>query len=363
MRQAASVPMPYPGTCFAISLLLFCVGCMDPVYFLHVAGGELRSLSHSRSIDRLLSSGALPKEQAHKLKLVLQVRVYARDHIGMHVGRAYTKFEDNAGAAVAYAVSGARRDKLAPYEWKYPIIGAYEAKGFFDRKLAEKEAQRIAGKGYDVTISEISGFSTMGILPDPVRASNLEDDDVDLAILIFHELTHNTIFKPNDTQFNESMATYVGRTAAAQFFGEAFGKDSPEFASLGRRLADLAVIDGWVSELYQKLDELYGQEITTEEKVARREVVFADQQRRYNEAYEPRLSEPLRYASVPQIASDNASVLAAYRYHSNLEVYATAQERLGGDLRPMMELLKKAARRKNSQNFLREWRGHQIAGK
>jgi predicted aminopeptidase len=339
-----------------LGILVTCGGCMDPVYFLHVARGELHSLSHAKSIEKLLAGGKLPAEQAHKLKLVLQVRKYARDRLGMNVGRAYTTYEDNAGEAVAYAVSGARRDKLVPYEWKYPIIGAYEAKGFFKRALAEKEAERIAKMGYDVAISEVSGFSTMGILPDPVRASNLEDDDAELAILIFHELTHNTIFKPDDTQFNESMATYVGRTAAGQFFCEMFGKDSTEAVSMKMRLADLAVIDDWVSELYLQLETLYAEPISTEEKISRRSAVFADQRMRYEESYAPRLSEPLRYQTVPGIATDNAGVLAAYRYHSNLGVYAAAQADAGCDLRAMLEVLKKASRRRDSMEYLRTLR-------
>jgi predicted aminopeptidase len=191
---------------------------MDPGYFVHVTQGELRSLGRSRSIQRVLSAHEVSPDQCHKLELVQRVRVYARDCIGMNVGRAYTRFEDNCGGPIAFAVSASPRDQLVPYQWFYPIIGGYEAKGFFDRGLAEQEAQRLRRKDYDVAISEVSGFSTMGILPDPIRASNLKSDNIDLAILVFHELTHNTVFKPNDTQFNESMATFVGRTAAERYF-------------------------------------------------------------------------------------------------------------------------------------------------
>ena len=199
-------------------LLAFSCGCMDPGYFVHVTQGELRSLGRSRSIQRVLSAHEVSPDQCHKLELVQRVRVYARDCIGMNVGRAYTRFEDNCGGPIAFAVSASPRDQLVPYQWFYPIIGGYEAKGFFDRGLAEQEAQRLRRKDYDVAISEVSGFSTMGILPDPIRASNLKSDNIDLAILVFHELTHNTVFKPNDTQFNESMATFVGRTAAERYF-------------------------------------------------------------------------------------------------------------------------------------------------
>jgi predicted aminopeptidase len=336
-------------------LVAFCGGCMDPGYFLHIARGELHSLSRSRPITRVLAAGGLSPAHAHKLVLVQQVRVYARDCIGLKVGSAYTHFEDNACGPVAYAASGSRRDQLEPYKWTYPIIGEYEAKGFFDRGLAEQEAQRLRRKGYDATISEVSGFSTMGILPDPIRSSNLQGDDIDLAILVFHELTHNTIFKPSDTQFNESMATFVGRAAALQYFRDTCGKDSPPAAAAARRLADLTVIDGYVSDLYRRLDALYHEPISKEEKIAQREVVLASQRQRFVESYEPLLKEPQLYRSLIDRLTDNAMVLAAYRYHSDLEVYTATHARLGGDLRAVIALLRKAARHRDSQAFLQNW--------
>lgn len=148
-------------------LLVFSAGgCMSPAYLLHITGGELRSLSHSRPISQVMSKEGTAPDIVRKLELVQQVRVYARDCVGLSVGRAYTYYEDNAKGPVAYAVSGACRDRLEPYQWTYPIIGVYEAKGFFDSSLADKEAQRLRSKGYDATVSEVSGFSTLGVLPD-----------------------------------------------------------------------------------------------------------------------------------------------------------------------------------------------------
>src|SRR5262249_31559780 len=213
-------------------------------------------------------------DQAFKLKLVQNVRVFARDRVHLTVGSAYTRYEDNAGGTIAYAVAGARQDRLEPYKWSYPIIGEYEAKGFFDRKLAQREADKLAKKGYDVSMSEVEGFSTMGFLPDPIRASNLTEDEIDLATLVFHELTHSTIFKANDTQFSESMATFVGRTAALRYFEETFGADSKEAAAARTRMADLKVLDEYVTDLFRRLGALYDEAISREEKLARRQMVF-----------------------------------------------------------------------------------------
>lgn len=328
---------------------------MDPIYFLHVAGGELNSLNRAKPITKVISEGKITEDQKQKLLLVLEVREYARARIGLNVSTAYTTYEDIAGAPVAYAVSGVRKDKLEPYEWEYPIIGKYEAKGFFSMDLAESEAKRLQGACYDTTISEVAGFSTMGILPDPIRSSNLLDDQIGLADLVFHELTHNTIFKPDDTQFNESMATFVGRTAALEYFQKTFGDTSPEALAAGNRVADSRVIDEYVSDLFDELSALYAQPISSEEKISRREEVFAKYRQSYKEKYEPRLNQPQRFEGIVTIATDNATLLAAHRYNSRLDIYELAFVETGRNLSSMIKLLQRASRHKDSMKYLQEW--------
>lgn len=341
----------------AIAAVLICLtgGCMSPDYFFHVADGELRSLSHSHSIDHLLARGRVTQETARKLELVSRVRLYARDRIGLNVGRAYTTFEQDAKGPVAYAVSGARKDKLVPHEWNYPIIGKYEAKGFFDRVKADREAERLQKKGFDTAISEVAGFSTMGILPDPIRASNLEASDSELAILVFHELTHNTIFKAGDTQFNESMATFMGRAAARQFFSEQFATDSPEAAAISKHLEDQQVMDEYVTELYDRLQALYGTSLSASDKISRRDAVFDEERGRFDREFKPRMHEPSLYDGAEGVAKDNATVLAAYRYHSNLSCYESVLAELHGNLREMIAVLRKAASKRDSFGFLKSW--------
>ena len=330
---------------------------MSPAYLLHITGGELRSLSHSRPISQVMSKEGTAPDIVRKLELVQQVRVYARDCVGLSVGRAYTYYEDNAKGPVAYAVSGACRDRLEPYQWTYPVIGVYEAKGFFDSSLADKEAQRLRSKGYDATVSEVSGFSTLGVLPDPIRASNLQADDIDVAMLVVHELTHNTIFKPSDTQFNESMATFVGRVAAQGFFRSTFVRASPEAAAVDRRVADLKVIDSFVTDLHERLTALYCRPISRQEKISRREEVFTEHQRRFSAAYQPLLNDPKAYESSIKVACDNATLMAAYRYHnrSDLDLFTKVYATLNGDARAMIKLLRVAARQRDSFAYLRGW--------
>ena len=327
---------------------------MDPAYLFHVSGGVLASVGRTRSIERVLADGTVSPEQAAKLRLVLDVRTFGEQSMHLKVGASYSGYDDNSNA-VAYAVSAARKDRLEAYRWWYPFVGYYDAKGFFDLKLAQREADRLRRQDYDVFLGEVDGFSTLGLFPDPVRASNLRLDDRDLAELILHECTHNTIYKPDDANFNESMATFVGRIGAVRYFEARHGADSPQAAAARQHGDDLAVVDEYVVDLYRRLQAFYDQPISSEEKVAGRAAVFDAQRGRWLTDFVPRLHEPDRFARIADVTLDNAAVLAGTRYQMGLDVYRAVYDKAGGDFAALLSVLADAARQDDSAAYLRTW--------
>lgn len=345
-------------TSLIVTLCVGAAGCgtdADLGYLLHLAGGLTQSLARARPIECVLADGSVTPEQADKLRLVLDLRTFAADRLGMSVGDAYANYEDNTGDRVAFAVTASTRDRFEPYRWNFPIVGLYDAKGYFDRSLAQQEADRLAARGYDVFVGEVLGFATFGILPDPVRASNLELDDFALAELILHELTHNTVFKPDDTDFNESMATFVGRASALRYYEDTFGADSQQAAEARRRIDDLKIIDGYVIDLYLTMRDYYDQPLSSEEKIAGRAAVFDAHRARFDTDYAPRLNEPDRYAYVRDIPLNNAVILAGVRYQGNLDLYEDVYAALGRDIPAFLALIRDAVKAADSRAWLAEW--------
>lgn len=331
-------------------------GCTtDLGYLLHVTGGELASLAHTRKIECALADPAVTPEQKNKLRLVQHLRNFARDRIGLKPADAFTLYEDNGNGPAAFAVSAAAKDALEPVHFTFPFVGQYDAKGFFDRGLAEQEKARLDEKGYDTFLGQVEGFSTMGLLPDPIRASNLMLDDASLAEFVLHELTHNTIFKANDTDFNESMATFVGRAAAQRYFDETNGPASPEAAAARASFNDEAAIDGYVVELYRKLADFYAQPISSEAKIAGRQAVMDDEQRRFRDDILPTLNNPSGYAAIGTRQLNNAIVLVGTRYQAGLDLYQAVFDKLGGDFAGLLDVLRQAAAQKDSRAFLQAW--------
>lgn len=328
-------------------------------YLLHLAAGELCSLSQTIPVEQALLDPRLTPEEQAKLALTQEVRQFGIDEIGLFAGPAYTVFEMNGNAPALYVLTASDKHRLRAYQWNIPFFGPSEVKGYFDRGMAEREEAALIGRGYDTYLGRADGFSTLGILPDPVRQSNLRLDNVDLAELILHEMTHSTVYKPSDVNFSESVATFVGRRSALAWFRHRFGAGSPEALAAEARYADEAVIDEYVVDLHDRLAAYYaaaaaaGQ--TVEEIVAGRQAEFAAASARFQTDYRPRLLDPDRWGFVAAMDLNNARLLTGIRYQGGLEDYQAVVDKLSGDLRQAVEVFQAAAQQADSREYLRAW--------
>ncbi len=64
-------------------------------------------------------------------------------------------------------------------------------------------------EGFDTYVGGVAAYSTLGKFKDPVLNTMLGYGDDELAAIIFHELSHQLIYVPNDSEFNEAFATAV----------------------------------------------------------------------------------------------------------------------------------------------------------
>ncbi|MFP3526496.1 aminopeptidase, partial [Pantoea sp. SIMBA_072] len=71
--------------------------------------------------------------------------------------------------------------------------------------------------GLDVYLGGVEAYSTLGWFDDPILSSMVGWGDERLATLIFHELAHQRFYVQDDTEFNESFASFVEQEGSRQW--------------------------------------------------------------------------------------------------------------------------------------------------
>jgi predicted aminopeptidase len=298
-------------------------GCWSGRYLLEQAGGQLRLLRERQRIDAVLADPALPADKKRRLALAKAARDFGVEVLGLRGGDEYTRYVELDGKALAYNVVAAPKDKLKPHLWRFPIAGAVPYLGFFNEASARREAKKMADQGYDVAVREVAGYSTTGVLADPVYSSMLEGSDARIVEVVLHEMLHGTLYLPGHSGWNESLATFVGVRGAALFFSQ--------LGQAGARAVKRVFAEAEARQRQQarfaRFLEPYLKEL--EEKLGRREEIFSRIQRDFLAVMWKKDRPPPPFATEPL---NNAHLVQYATYHRGTADHERVFERVGRDL-------------------------------
>jgi predicted aminopeptidase len=330
----------------SMALLLFnCSGC-SPVYLAKAGWSELKILRGRRPFDEVINDRRTDHETRRQLLLARQARAFAIHMLELDAGDSYTSFTQLESDTLAWVLSAAYRDRLEPKTWWFPIVGRVPYKGYSSEGSARKAQADLVEEGMDTYLRTTSAFSTLGWFADPLLSSLLRYDDVDLVETILHELSHNHLFVPGKVRFNESFATFVGRTGAIRFFcGPDDALQDTEKCTLAQeRWEQYQEFSGFLDEFIEELGEVYAStELSVEEKVQGRENLFAEFQERYGEGEAGSVSPLIR--SFLGRPLNNAVLLARMRYYHRLKDFQTLLDQHQGDLPAAIRTLKESAQK------------------
>ena len=261
--------------------------------------------------------------------------------LGLDVGDSYTSFTKLDSDTLAHILSAARRDRLEFRTWWFPVVGRFPYKGFFELDDALAAQRKLDAEGWDTYLRPTAAFSTLGWFADPLLSTLLHQDEVDLVETILHELSHNHLFVSGQGIFNESFATFVGRVGAAEFFCTRPG-DGSHTVKCGRaraRWRDEVRFSRFLDGMIDELRALYGRaDLGSEQKISRRDEVFAGALRRFREEVQPTF-ESATFSSFLSIPLNNATLLARMVYYHRLYDFDALLEQTGGDLRASIAAL------------------------
>ena len=218
--------------------------------------GQLEVLWKARPIEDLITENKLPDSLKIKLKLVEKLTEFA-DSIGLEVNESYSKIYNQQGKPILWNVSACKPYAFDSYKWKFPLLGTFSYKGFFQKDMADRLVIDLKTQGYDVNIRTVGAWSTLGWFNDPLLSNQLYLPVGNLAETIFHELTHATIFFEDSLTYNENPATFLGEKLTNLFLERHFGTESSERNKYWQNKIDSRLFRTHMLRGKDKLDSLY----------------------------------------------------------------------------------------------------------
>ena len=329
---------------FALGVLTFCSGCSDLGYYWQAASGHLELLNRKQDIQELLDSPHTPAELKRKLKLVKSVRKFAIQQLAIPENEGYSGYVELDRPYVTMVVTAAPELELNARKWCYWFIGCQEYRGYFDEEQARTYAEDLRRQELDVSVSQITAYSTLGWLnkswmpdyfSDPVLSTFLSRNDAELITVLIHEMAHQVVYVSNDTSFNESFAVFVEQEGLRQFLGYADDRailddDRTELYQWYLKASkDRHLFRHLINSTFEEMEKLFSSELANAEKLRKKQQLFDDLRENYlTHKNEFRVQS---YDNWFKQELNNTHLLGVKRYHSKVDKFESLFNQQGKD--------------------------------
>lgn len=219
--------------------------------------GQLEIIIKAKPTSEFLQDPAFPDSLKAKLRLIEEVRRFAIDSLGLKDTENYKTLYDQKNQEIMWVVQACEPFELKPKQWHFPIVGSVPYKGFFNKDKALQLRKELEEEGYDVSVRNPGGWSTLGWFNDPILSGMLDRSEGDLAGLIIHEMVHATIFVKDNVDFNENLADFIGDTAAYHFLKHRYGIESKPYLDYLHSDQDYRKYTRHILRGTRSLDSLY----------------------------------------------------------------------------------------------------------
>ena len=254
-------------------------GCGSFGYYLQSIDGQMTLLQARRPIAQVIADPATPPPLKAKLERVLEIRDFASRELKLPDNLSYRSYADLERPFVVWNVYAAAEFAVEPREWCFLVVGCVAYRGYFAQAGGEAYARELRAEGFDVFVSGVPAYSTLGWFDDPVLNTFVNYPEHALSRLIFHELAHQVVYLKGDSEFNESFATAVETEGVRRWIasnGDAGMR--AEFEISQQRRAQFRAL---VFQYRERLAALYRLPIAVDEMRARKAQAFSGMQQDY----------------------------------------------------------------------------------
>jgi predicted aminopeptidase len=198
------------GAVVRAAVVIALIGCVSGgCYLLQSAQGHLSLMAKREPINEVIGNADTSPSLREQLVSVTSIRDFASRELKLPDNGSYRTYADVGRPYVVWNVVAAPEFSVDPKQSCYPVVGCVAYRGYFVEKRARRYAAQLQTRGFDVVVGGVAAYSTLGHFDDPILNTMTGWNDVELASIVFHELTHQLLYVANDASFNEALATTV----------------------------------------------------------------------------------------------------------------------------------------------------------
>ena len=289
----------------------------------------------------VIADSATPPQLRARLEYVATARDFASRELGLPDNESYRSYADLDRPYVVWNVFAAPEFSVEPRRWCFPIAGCVVYRGYFSEDAAQRYASRMRRRGDDAAVGGIAAYSTLGHFKDPVLNTMLGWSDAQLVGTLFHELAHQVVYVPGDSEFNESFATVVEEAGLELWLAaRQRGQDLVAWREQRERQGEFIAL---LLSARSKLRSLYESALPDDEKRSRKQYEFGELKLAYQRLKQQWDGYP-GYDRWFDRTLNNAHLVSAATYYGCVPGLQRVLSEVGGDLRRFYDEARRLAR-------------------
>lgn len=253
--------------------------------------GQLEILNRTQKIEEVLKDHRISALEKFYLSHVAEIKKFGESYL-LKPTSNYSDYVKLNREAVVWVVTASNSLKFEPRIWSFPTVGSFNYIGFFEKNLALEKGKILESEGLDVYVRGASAFSTLGWMNDPILSTMFDlveskkgENLGELINTVIHESVHATYYVPDQSYFNESLASFVADELTEVFFKQKILSGSEDWKNYYQ--AYQAGMKYWQErkliyhELYSKLEIIYSENISELEKQEKKHLIIEEHKRKY----------------------------------------------------------------------------------
>ncbi|SDS09674.1 aminopeptidase [Pseudomonas trivialis] len=311
---------------FPAVLLVLLGGCSSVGYYRQLADGQWQLLRAREPVAAVIADPSRPQVLRDHLAQSQKARTFASEHLHLPDNQSYRLYADIHRPYVVWNVFATQEFSLSPQNHCFPIAGCVAYRGYYNQGAARGEAALLRQQGLDVAIGGVEAYSTLGWFNDPIMSSMMSWGDERLATLIFHELAHQRFYVKDDTEFNESFATFVEQEGTRQWRAARGLAPLSQAASQQRDQFIRLILD-----TRTRLETLYAQPLAADAMRQAKAAEFERLRSQYRQMRDSQWAGDKRYDAWIDQPLNNARLLPFGLYDQWVPAFAGLFRQQGGD--------------------------------